>query len=100
MPDGDEIADEHEIDPLMGPELDPEQVLEEQAEAARTARARGRNAASQGRTTPIAIRFDQFTLERLKALATLRNVGYQTLLKQFVVERLYEEEKRADIIDR
>jgi hypothetical protein len=50
------------------------------------------------RTTPIAIRFDQVTLSRLKALATLRNKGYQTLLKEFVVERLYEEEKREGII--
>jgi hypothetical protein len=39
------------------------------------------------RTNPIAIRFDQFTLARLKALAELRNSGYQTLLKEFVVER-------------
>lgn len=53
-----------------------------------------------GRTTPIALRLDRFTLERLKALATLRNTGYQTLLKEFVVERLYEEEKRAGIIER
>ncbi len=52
-----------------------------------------------GRTSPIALRLDRFTLERLKAMAALRNTGYQTLLKQFVVERLYEEEKRAGIID-
>ena len=32
------------------------------------------------------------------ALAALRNTGYQTLLKEFVVERLYEEEKREGII--
>jgi hypothetical protein len=50
------------------------------------------------RTTPVAVRFDQFTLKRLKALAKLHNKGYQTLLKEFVVERLYEEEKRAGII--
>jgi hypothetical protein len=50
------------------------------------------------RTTPVAIRFDQLTLARLKALAALRNTGYQTLLKEFVVERLYEEEKRQGII--
>jgi hypothetical protein len=31
----------------------------------------------------------------LKALAASRNVGYQTLLKTFVQERLYEEEKRT-----
>lgn len=47
------------------------------------------------RTKPINIRFDDFTLGRLKALADSRNVGYQTLLKTFVQERLYEEEKRS-----
>jgi hypothetical protein len=52
-----------------------------------------------GRTTPIAVRFDQFTLKRLKTLAALRNTGYQTLLKEFVVERLYEEEQLEGIID-
>ncbi len=46
------------------------------------------------RTRPINVRFDDFTLRRLKALADSRNVGYQTLLKTFVHERLYEEEKR------
>jgi hypothetical protein len=46
------------------------------------------------RTKPINVRFDDFTLGRLKALADSRNVGYQTLLKTFVHERLYEEEKR------
>lgn len=57
------------------------------------------DAARPGRTTPIAVRFDQFTLKRLRTLAALRNKGYQTLLKEFVVERLYEEEKREGIID-
>ena len=47
------------------------------------------------RTRPINVRFDEFTLGRLKALAASRNVGYQTLLKTFVQERLYEEEKRT-----
>jgi len=51
-----------------------------------------------GRTTPIAVRFDQFTLKRLKSLAALRNTGYQTILREFIVERLYEEEKREGII--
>lgn len=46
------------------------------------------------RTKPINVRFDDFTLSRLKALADSRNVGYQTLLKMFVQERLYEEEKK------
>jgi hypothetical protein len=52
-----------------------------------------------GRTTQIAVRFDRFTPARLKALAALRNTGYQTLPKEFVIERLYEEERRAGIIE-
>lgn len=50
------------------------------------------------RTTPVAIRFDPDTLARLKAIAKKRHKGYQTLLKEFVAERLYEEEKREGII--
>ncbi len=38
---------------------------------------------------------DQYVLRRLKALARLKNQRYQTLLKEFVTERLYEQEKRA-----
>ncbi len=52
------------------------------------------------RTKPINVRFDDFTLCRLKALAESRNVGYQTLLKTFVQERLYEEEKRDEVLPR
>jgi hypothetical protein len=51
------------------------------------------------RTKPVAVRFDELTLQRLRDLAVRRNTGYQTLLKQFVVERLYEEEKRERIIE-
>ncbi len=54
---------------------------------------------AKGRTKPVAVRFDEFTLERLRTLAARRNTGYQTLLKEFVVERLYEEEKREGIIE-
>ena len=49
------------------------------------------------RSKPINVRFDDFTLARLKALADSRNIPYQTLLKTFVQERLYEEEKRGDV---
>jgi hypothetical protein len=49
------------------------------------------------RTSPISVRFDAHTLSRLKSLAEKRGVGYQTLLKEFVTERLYEEEKREGI---
>ena len=50
------------------------------------------------RTKPVPVRFDEDVLRRVKALAAKRHTGYQTLLKQFVVERLYEEEKREGII--
>ncbi len=42
----------------------------------------------------ITIRFDTDTLDRLQNLARQKHKGYQTLLKQFVIERLYEEEKK------
>ena len=46
----------------------------------------------------VAIHFDEFTLARLMALARTRHKGYQTLLKEFVSERLYEEEKREGVL--
>jgi uncharacterized protein (DUF4415 family) len=50
------------------------------------------------RTMPVAIRFDRDVVQRLKAIAKKKHKGYQTLLKEFVSERLYEEEKREGII--
>ena len=50
------------------------------------------------RTRPIAVRFDEDTLRRVKTLAARRHKGYQTLLKEFVIERLYEEEKREGLV--
>lgn len=87
--------DEH-LDNFKGLSFDPDEFLEQQATREKILRMQ--NAIRPGRTTPIAIRLDRFTLKRLKALAALRNTGYQTLLKQFVVERLYEEEKREGIV--
>jgi predicted DNA binding CopG/RHH family protein len=52
----------------------------------------------RSRTKPIAVRFDPETISRLKAVARKKGKGYQTLLKEFVVERLYEEEKREGMI--
>jgi predicted DNA binding CopG/RHH family protein len=37
-------------------------------------------------------------VNRLKALAVIKGVGYQTFLRQFVAERVFEEEKREGII--
>jgi hypothetical protein len=50
------------------------------------------------RTRPVSVRFDEATLARLRALARKKNKGYQSLLKEFVIERLYEEEKREGIV--
>ena len=49
-------------------------------------------------TRPVAIRFDQHTLTRIKRLAHHRKKAYQTLLKEFVTERLYEEERRDGLL--
>jgi hypothetical protein len=50
------------------------------------------------RTRPVAVRFDESTLNRVRLLAARRHKGYQTLLKEFVMERLYEEEKREGLV--
>jgi hypothetical protein len=52
----------------------------------------------RARTRSIAVRFDDSTLQRIKVLAARRHKGYQTLLKEFVIERLYEEEKREGLV--
>lgn len=44
----------------------------------------------------VTVRFDTDTLSRLQKLAREKHKGYQTLLKQFVIERLYEEEKKQN----
>jgi hypothetical protein len=86
-----------EVDPVKGLSMDPEEFLEQERRREKILRMQD-TVRTKGRTTPIAVRFDQFTLRRLRTLAALHNKGYQTLLKEFVVERLYEEEKRAGII--
>lgn len=50
------------------------------------------------RRRPVAVRFDEDVLRRLRALAAKKGKGYQTLLKEFVIERLYEEEKREGVV--
>ncbi|PNY82865.1 hypothetical protein CVO96_04495 [Deinococcus koreensis] len=44
------------------------------------------------------LRLDGDIEKRLKHIAELKKIPYQTLLKQFVDERLYEEEKRMGLI--
>ncbi len=52
----------------------------------------------RARSTHIALRIHEDTLRRIKAVARRRHKGYQTLLKEFVIERLYEEEKREGLL--
>jgi predicted DNA binding CopG/RHH family protein len=85
------------FEPTYRLSLDVDVFLEQQARRAKVLKMQ--DAVRPGHTTPIALRLDRFTIQRLKAIAALRGTGYQTLLKQFVVERLYEEEKRVGIID-
>lgn len=47
---------------------------------------------------PVSVRFEAQLLDRLRNLASLRGIRYQTLLKQFVLERLYEEEQREGLV--
>jgi uncharacterized protein (DUF4415 family) len=44
-------------------------------------------------SSSVTIRLNADTLHRLRGLAAARGMGYQTLLKQFVLERLREEER-------
>jgi predicted DNA binding CopG/RHH family protein len=48
-------------------------------------------------TKPINVRIENDLLKRLQRIAEIKEIPYQTLLKQFVTERLYEEEKREKI---
>ncbi|MHB8573744.1 MAG: CopG family antitoxin [Dehalococcoidia bacterium] len=50
------------------------------------------------RTRPISIRLNDDIVRRLKVVARKKGTGYQTLLKEFVIERLYEEERREGLI--
>jgi uncharacterized protein (DUF4415 family) len=50
------------------------------------------------RSQPVLVRLDADVLDRLRALAERKGTGYQTLLKRFVTERLYEEEKREGLL--
>jgi hypothetical protein len=95
-PDVDDVIEEL----LQNPDPLVKRGAEELAAAAPRERAgeRPSRATGSGRTKPVAVRFDEFTLRRLRELAARRNTGYQTLLKEFVVERLYEEERREGIV--
>ncbi|WP_150270139.1 CopG family antitoxin [Paenibacillus tepidiphilus] len=45
------------------------------------------------KSATISLRLDGDLLQRIRTLAKQRNKGYQTLIKEFLIERTYEEEK-------
>lgn len=52
----------------------------------------------ESRPRPIPLRLDADVVRRLKVLARQKRKRYQTLLEEFVIERLYEEEKREGLV--
>lgn len=50
------------------------------------------------RKAPISVRMEEDLMARLKALAAIKGIGYQTLMRQFVADRVYEEEKREGVL--
>lgn len=51
-----------------------------------------------GKSRPTSLRLGTDLERRLRKLAEVKGTSYQTLLKEFVQERVYEEEKRHKII--
>jgi hypothetical protein len=50
------------------------------------------------RKSPTSVRMEEDLVVRLKELAVIKGMGYQTLLRQFVADRVYEKEKREGIL--
>ncbi|MBA2692935.1 MAG: BrnA antitoxin family protein [Rubrobacter sp.] len=96
------LTDPSEVPPEMNEKearefWDTHEVTEEYLEKARST-PEDALPPPRPRTKPVAVRFDEDVLDRLKTLAESKGKGYQTMLKEFVVERLYEEEKREGIL--
>ena len=47
----------------------------------------------------VSVRMENDLVNRLKVLAAIKGVGYHTLLRQFVADRVYEKEKREGILE-
>jgi hypothetical protein len=46
----------------------------------------------------VSVRMENDLVNRLKTLAAVKGIGYQSLLQQFVADRVYEEEKCEGIL--
>ena len=88
--DAEEVAfwDTHELGEGMFKQVGPDPLMGVTLE-----RSRMRPGTEQTN-----IKLEIETKERLKRLAKAKGMPYQTLLKTFVLERLYEEEKRMGIV--
>jgi predicted transcriptional regulator len=75
------------------------EITEEFLEKASPVSEEGLPPARSRRSFNTSIRLDEDLARRLKALAVRKGKGYQTLLKEFVLERLYEEEKREGMLE-
>jgi hypothetical protein len=84
----------HDLGPAMLEEMGSSRELDLSLPAARERTILRR------RTRNLSVRFNLDTLNRLRKVAKKKGVGYQTLLKQFVNERLYEEEQREGLVSR
>ncbi len=82
-----EFWDTHEMGEEMFKDVGPDPL------AGMTLERRPRPATEQTN-----IKLETETKERLKRVAKAKGMPYQTLLKAFVLERLYEEEKRMGIV--
>jgi predicted DNA binding CopG/RHH family protein len=61
-------------------------------------RAMSEKTVARPRKAPISVRMEEDLMARLKALAAIKGIGYQNLMRQFVADRVYEEEKREGVL--
>jgi hypothetical protein len=76
----------------------PSPALRRRLASRAAARRRTPPEAPRTRAAPVSLRLEADTVRRLRALAAKKGTRYQTLLKTFVQERLYEEEKREGLL--
>jgi hypothetical protein len=69
-----------------------------EATQGRLAALQAREASPAKQPVATSLRLEADTVRRLRALAAKKGTKYQTLLKTFVVERLYEEERREGLV--
>ena len=61
-------------------------------------KAKLQKARDERKSRNITLNLNEGLEQRLRNLADIEGVGYQTLIKQFVLERIYQEEVRRGIV--